>query len=512
MIKKIAIISLAVLLLLAFLFGALAYFGVFLDKDTLGREETLYYVDENGERVQNIPYADYVENLTAPTDGIIPSGLSESNTAEENGKIINDCITLLPKNGTVIIPNGSYKTTTVYLKSNMTLFVSKNAQLLSPTYEENKNSSIPLDEGVIYAKECENVTVTGGGTVCGEGLTYTNEAKNSSPLYALEKFNTYLRVIEARKRIRTAKTDERKHILKFYNCKNVSVNNVVLKDSAYWTAVFENCFDVAIYNLVINNNYYIANSDGIDILGGENYDISHCFIATGDDAIVIKSPKFPTKAVSINACALSSAANCFKIGTETQYDVEEVTLKDCYFFMPSGMTYGYSGIAIESCDGANVKNIAVENVTMDGISAPLLIWLGKRFKYDKKEVGSINGVSIKNVEAVNVEMPSAVTGCQDKGVTHYVENVNIENFTAVYRDTKEQLNIRKKVGEYTMQGYPDVTRVSHVYILSHETSRYWDLPCYALLIKHAKNINYGSLSVIPRSTNQRNALYLDDVI
>ncbi len=487
-------------------------FGRFLNKSMLKKEKTKYYTDSSGNRIANIPYSEYIREAEIPKGSVVPYGLSESNTAEENGKAIQGAIdSLKEKGGTVFIPKGRYFTNTIYLKSNITLFVSNQAELVSISCEDNEKSKVPLCKAVICAENAENICLTGGGTINGNGLTYTNEPKVAEPFYALEKFNTYLRVIEPRKRGRGGKNTVRNNIINFFNCKNINVNNIILKDPAVWTCVFTNCFNVYINNVVLDNHTHIANSDGIDICGGENYTIRHCFIATGDDAIVLKPIDFPIKKVKVSDCEIMSGANCFKIGTETQYDVSDITVDNCYFFMPNGITRGYSGIAIESCDGANIKDVNISDIIMDGISSPLLIWLGNRFKYDKKEVGTIQNISLKNIKAERIEMPCAIVGCVHNKTAHYVKNVSIDNFTATYRDTGEQLNIRKKVGEYTMGGYPDITRVSHIYYKSHEKSKYWDLPCYGVCVKHAENIDYKNIKIKPRSCNKREEFYLDDV-
>ncbi len=487
-------------------------FGRFLNKSMLKKENTKYYTDSSGNRIANIPYSEYVREAEMPKGSVIPCGLSESNIAEENGKAIQGTIdSLKEKGGTVFIPKGRYFTNTIYLKSNITLFVSSQAEFVSISCECNEKLKMPLQKAIICAENAENICLTGGGTINGNGLTYTNEPKAAEPFYALERFNTYLRTVEARKRIYFGKNTVRNSIINFSNCKNVKINNVILKDSASWTCVIDNCRDVEIYDMIIDNHLHIANSDGIDICGGENYNINHCFIATGDDAIVLKPSAFPIRSVTVSDCEISSCANCFKIGTETQFDVAEVNVGNCYFFVPDGMTYGYSGIAIESCDGANVKDVNISDIIMDGISSPLLIWLGNRFKYDKKEVGTIQNISLKNINADRIEMPCAIVGCVHNKTAHYVKNVKIENFTATYRDTGEQLNIRKKVGEYTMGGYPDITRISHIYYKSHEKSKYWDLPCYGVCVKHAENIDYKNIKIKPRSCNKREEFYLDDV-
>lgn len=514
-IVKIVAVLLALVVLFLAVFGVSYFRQASKDNSMLERIDTKYYTDESGNRIANIPYDDYIGGVSLPEKYVAVDGLSETNTGEENTALIQGVIDKLSAEdgGTVLIPKGKYKVTTINLKDDITLFVSNGAELISLTCDENNSSSDPLENGVIYAENAKNISVTGGGIINGMGETYTNEPEEENPFYALEKFNTYVRVIEARKRIREAKDYPRTHILNFYNCENVEVDKVILKDSAYWTFVVNDCDNVNINDLIIDNSMHVANSDGIDIKGGENISVNHCFIATGDDGIVLKPIESTIKNVNVSDCIISSYANCFKIGTETQMDVDNVNVSDCYFFMPNGITGGYSGVAIESCDGSNITNINVSDITMDGVSSPLLIWLGNRMKYDESRVGSIDGVTVKNITAKDTEMPSAVTGCiDDENKTQYVKNIVLENINVTYRDTGEDLYIRDKIGEYSMTGYPEITRVSHIYILNHELSKYWDLPCYGLVVKHTENIQYDDYNVTPRTCNEREKLYIDDVI
>lgn len=237
------------------------------------------------------------------------------------------------------------------------------------------------------------------------------------------------------------------------------------------------------------------------ILSGGN--AKHCFIATGDDGIVLKPIGNEIRSVKISDCVIASYANCFKIGTETLFDVTDIAVENCRFFLPDGTTGGYAGLAIESADGSNISNVVIKNIEMDGISSPLLIWLGSRFKYDNKEVGSIDNISITNVKAVNTELPCAITGCRHRGKTYDVTNIRLSNIDIRYRDTNENLSVRKRTGMYAMSGYPEITRVSHIYFLSHEASKYWDLPCYGIFVRNAKGVEIDGFSVAPRSANKR---------
>lgn len=275
------------------------------------KNKTEYTANSAGTRIVNIPFEKYISEGSKAENVVIPD-INKNFTGEKNSEIINETIENLTVGGVIYIPHGEYKVSTIILKSNITLFISKGAKLVSLNCDENLKSKNPLDTAVVFAKDSKNITITGGGTICGSGESYTLEPEESKPLYALEKFNLYTRVIESRKRIHFAKDVKRNNIIHFNNCTNVVVDNIVLEESAEWTCVIENCSDVEIKNMVIDNHMHVANTDGIDICGSNNVLISNCFIATGDDAIVLKSPDNEIRNVTVENCVLSSFANCFK--------------------------------------------------------------------------------------------------------------------------------------------------------------------------------------------------------
>lgn len=506
--KKFLKAAVAIVLIIAIIIGA--FFCNYFVKsnrstESVGKAETKYTADETGTFITNIPYDEYIQQCTVEDTAVTPE-ISADYSGEENSLAVNFAMNSVSESGggTVYIPAGEYKVSTIELKSNVTLFVSENAVLVSLDCDENKNSSSPLSGAVVTANDAENITITGGGTICGSGESYTEEAESEEPLYALNEFNTYTRVIEARKRIRFAKKDtERNSVISLNNCRNASVNNIILKESASWTFVINGGSGYNINNVVIDNNMHVANTDGIDILNCSDVNISRCFIATGDDAVVLKPTESEISNVSVTDCELSSFANCFKIGTETAFDVNNVYVEGCSFFMPDGMTYGYSGIAIESADGSNISNVTVDNIDMDGISSPILIWLGNRLNYDKTEAGSIDNISISNVNAVNTELPSAITGYKGRSVG----SVKLENINVSYRDTGENLSVLKPVPELSANGYPEIVRVSHKYFINHNFSGYWDLPCYGVFVRYA-DVDLDGYSCTPRQCNTREFAYI----
>ncbi len=485
-----------------------------------------FKTDTTGSRITNIPYNDYILPCDAAEDALVPD-ISPEYTAEKNSEAINGAIAAACDCGgkTVTIPAGDYKITEIRLKSNVTLFVSSGASLTAQTFEEKEKSGkiryfdepkaafAPSEDhigsGVIYAENAENIRITGSGVICGSGVSYTEPPKDETPLYPLEKFNTYERVTEARKRIRFGKKGiRRQYLVYFKNCENVEVNSIILRESAFWSLVADGCENVCIRNAVIDNHMHVANTDGIDVLFSRNVEIEHCFIATADDGICLKPVDGEIENVRVFDCVVSSFANCFKIGTESAYDAKHITVKNCKFFIPRGMTYGYSGIAVESADGSNISDVEIDGIEMFGVSSPVLIWLGKRLRYGKREIGGIKDIIIKNVFAVDTELPSAITGCRDGGRIYRPENIVFENVRVSYRDTKEKLNIPAEAPEWSAADYPDIVRVSHIYKGSHEQSDYFDLPCYGLFIRYAKNVKYSGYLCKPRECSELPLVFL----
>lgn len=477
--------------------------------DTSILPEYPYELNEEKNGVGNIPFEEYLKEKTLPTDKTVvyvsQRGASENNDGVSNANAINAVISELSSNGGgAVVIDGNYKTSTIELKSNISLYIKKDCSLISLTYDENKKASQKLSGGVITAYNASNIAIYGPGKIMGEGETFTQEPKNSTPFTPMEEFNLKERVLGSRDRIRMEKEDSgRVNILMLSNCSGVTLESVEFYHSATWTCNIRDCDNVNIKDCVINDNIYVANSDGFDIVSCQDVNIEHCFIVSADDGIVIKANSYEeVKNVAIKDCTIMSLANCFKIGTETSKDVTNVSVENCDFFMAGGIVGGMSGIAIESADGSNVSDIKVNDIRMNGISSPILIWLGNRLSESNGSdgtMGSMENIQISNIYCDNVELASAIVGVETRKETYYVNNVDIKNVYVRYRDTKENLDVAVPTLEDNMNGYPEITRVSHKYIISHESSKYYDLPVYGLFLRHVDGLNLENFKVIPRT-------------
>lgn len=484
-----------------------------------------YDVKQNSEAcdfVENIPLGEYLYEERLPDEYVAVTDFGAAPDADYrvNTKAINEAISVVSQNGggTVVIPEGIFLSSTVVLRSGVTLFVKGTLRCID--YETNKKAESRLAEGeyivssrtregFIYADGAKNIAICGGGRIEGSGATYCQEAKCPEKLLPLEKFHLKTYIMQFRNRIRFEKLNSgRVNLIELCNCEGVDIHNIELYESAAWTCNIFQGDGITVENVVINNNYHVANSDGFDLSCCSNAVIRHCYIATGDDALCIKADgNKDVENILIEDCKAMSLANCFKIGTTVYRNVRNVTVRNCEFFNDN-TTGGYAGISIQSDCGGSVSDILVENIRMDGVTSPFLVWLGDR---NGIEPGEMKNITIRNIAARNVSLPSAVTGVVHQGREYNVKNILISKVDAVYRDSDEEIYVREGgVGYEAMQEYPEITRLCSIYTTSHELSPYWELPVYGLFVRNAEGITVESFTCTPRSVNKRPADNLTD--
>lgn len=124
--------------------------------------------------------------------------------------------------GVVYFAPGTFLTGTVFLRSNITLWIDEGATILGSPLQ----SHFPLSSSqwyTILAQDVENVGVTGGGVVSGQGLKF------------VVQFQERKNVMVSWNSTDACLGDEcRPRLIGFVNCKNVHIWNLVLQDPAYW--------------------------------------------------------------------------------------------------------------------------------------------------------------------------------------------------------------------------------------------------------------------------------------
>lgn len=380
--------------------------------------------------------------------------------------------------GTVVIPPGRFLSGTLVLKDHVTLRVEAGAVLLGSTdmrdYPEHIGlidmiPGVKFSAPLIYAENASFVGIEGHGIIDGQGTRL-----NFPPLPA---------------------SNLRPGLIRFNKCRFITLQDIHLTRPARWTLHLRDSEDITVRNIRIESRSN-RNNDGIDIDGCERVKIIGCTIDAEDDAIVLKSYRpYTVRDIVVADCILTSWCYAFKIGTETLGNVENVTVSNCTM-------YESHGIALQSVDGANVRNINISNITMNDCLAVLEIRVGNRLrKYATEETGripkkpgKIENVTISNILAHNVA-DSYDYIC---GIPGYpIEKITLDNIRIHYKGGEKKSSAYRAVPE-NGKDYPKWTL-------------FGTLPAYGFFIRHAADINLQSVHLSFEEADQRPALHCEKV-
>lgn len=447
-------------------------------------------------------YIDFTQKPQGEIFDIRSFGADVNKSEKENTEAIQSAVDECRKNGggTVLVEGGCYTVTTLFLRSDVTLFIEKNSSVSANTtgkgYEHN---------ALIYALDCDNITITGGGKIIGNGTLFGLKPVSENMLTPSPVIDVIQMRRDYRAQIRFAHKSKYGSILLTERCRNVKIHNIIFEDSPWWTYKILMCDGVKITDTVIWNNRNVANSDGFDITGSSNVEIDHCFVSTADDGIVLKNAVWcgcekEMHSISVKNCEVISRTNCFKIGTETTYDIYDVSVEDCRFLMTDLYPGAVSGVSLEACDGARVHDISIKNITMDRCTCPLFIRLGNRNRAAEVTASTANkteivkaddnskpvdkntfdgrselyNITVENITAKDIELPVIVAGYRQKGKTKRCRNITLRNFDISYRDAVDIRDDRLFIPEYTKE-YP-------------ECWRFRNLPAYGIWARHCENL------------------------
>jgi len=289
--------------------------------------------------------------------------------------------------GTVIVPAGKWLTGPIHFKSNVNLHISKGAEVLFSTdFDAYLPVVLSRYEGIelynyspcIYANGCENIAITGGGILNGQGKPWWRWKRQSER--AVKKMHEMAAAgIPVEKRIfGTPEDGIRPNFVVTINCKNVLMEDFTITDGPMWTIQPIYCENVIIRNVRFETHG--PNGDGIDPDSCRNMLIENCLFDTDDDAIAIKSGRDsdgwrvnkPCENIVIRNCRFGLGKECdgvVSIGSEMSGDVRNIYIHDCTF------TKTGRGVRIKSRRGRGgvVENIWLENLTMNSVGDDALL-------------------------------------------------------------------------------------------------------------------------------------------
>lgn len=335
------------------------------------REYLIEVVNREGNTVGMVDFhTDYeAVTLNVKDFGAVGDGV------HDDTRMIQAAILSCPENSRVLIPAGTYKISSIFLKSDINVELAKGAELsasvnredfpilpgLIETWDGNSDYNLGSWEGnplniysaIITGISVKNVKFYGEGTVNGNASHdnwWSDEGKKHNPF--------------------------RPRTIFINHCENIGFQGITVTNSPSWTIhpYFSN--NLKFVGLTVLNPAVSPNTDGLDPESCRNLDICGVKFSLGDDCIAVKSGKIymgstlktPCENIHIYQCLMENGHGAVTVGSEMAGGVINMTVEKCLF------SHTDRGLRIKTRRGrgkdAILDGIVFKDIIMDNVMSP----------------------------------------------------------------------------------------------------------------------------------------------
>ena len=426
-----------------------------------------------------------------------------SNDLEHNTKIIQQAIdeAAFQGGGRVIIPSGKYHIKTLFLKSNVCLFLEKDSFLIGSTnikdygyasleikYASDVGNVVPDHYfALIVIENTVNASIMGEGTIDGMG-----------------KYQEYFPNIDD-------PTKARPFLVLLYQSSNFYIEGVTLKDSGMYAFYSMQSDNIHVNNIKIRTLDSV-NGDGIDFDGGKNLLVENSDIESSDDSVSMKTyTKYPIQNMVVRNCKMKSNWAAVRIGTESAGDMRDIRVENCDFMECR------DGIKIQLCGPGNYQRITFKDIKMKNVLRPFFITLSK-FRLSSEEgfivpdSGKIKDLYFENIDILDTGFIREFQNNNQRGLyeqkalfisgyyNNYISNVFFDNVNIELARHHEG-NIRYDIPEFVdvFEQYPEI---------SHAEG---ELPSSIFYLRNIHNLNMNNVSLKINGKDNRPCIFFNHV-
>jgi len=192
--------------------------------------------------------------------------------------------------GTILVPPGVFLSGTLQLRSNTNLHLTTGAVLRG---SDNLKDYVLGGRvvGLLFTQDATNVSISGQGTIDGNGdtfmdLTRAKHIENAGVQWTRQKEH-FREVLTGIGDGPAVPKDRPFQMIIFSDCRMVTIRDVLITNSPFWTVHFADCDGVLVSGVRIWCNLLVPNNDGVDFTSSSNVIMSDCDIRTGDDCVAI---------------------------------------------------------------------------------------------------------------------------------------------------------------------------------------------------------------------------------
>ena len=424
-----------------------------------------------------IPFVCFAKSYHVLDFGAVGNGVSDDAAAIQ--KAVDAC-SAAGGGDVVFSSNHTFLSGPVQLKSNVNILLETNSVWkANPDESIYHKSAFGKNEGEgmmwIWAKDIENLSFSGHGTIHGNGIQFMGAELFDS--YELKPVTTF---------------DPRPHVLTLMGVKNLNIRDITIREGAYWTVHLIGCDGALIDGINLLNNLKIRNGDGIDIDHSKHVRIANCHITSGDDAICLKNRREfeeygSCHDIVVTNCVMESRSCTVKIGSENMDSIYNVVIDNCV------VKGSNRGLGIQNRDEGTVTNVVFSNIIVD-CRLWSDVWWGKAEPIYVTSYPRANG----NHKDANWRFPKGQTVGKCGEVSQiYFNNIyaTSENGCFIGGDTKDKVH----------DIYLNNVHLNLKKMTNYEGGVYDKRPCrgegfiynkvYGVYVEQAKNVEIEDLEV-----------------
>ena len=390
----------------------------------------------------------------------------------DNTKAIASAIDACNKagGGRVVIPAGTWFTGPIHFKSNVDLHLDENAVL---RFSDNPSDYLPAVQSslegmefynyspLIYAFRCENIAITGKGTISPKMDTWKiwfprqkYYMTAAGKLYTMMSTNV---PVEERQ-FGNEGNRMRPYLIHFNRCKNIMLDGFKIRESPFWCVHMYMCDNGIARNLDIKAHGH--NNDGIDLEMTRNFLVENCTFDQGDDAVVIKSGSnqdgwrlnTPCENIVIRNCSILQGHTLLGLGSELSSGIRNIYMHNCT--APKSVLRLFY-IKTNHRRGGFVENIYMENIKAGKMQRAFeidtdVLYQWKDFPTYETRITPIHDIHMKNVTCEEVDAIYEIKGDERLPVENVeLKNIHVNKVNKFIKKVSNARNVNEKSVTYT---------------------------------------------------------------
>lgn len=329
---------------------------------------------------------------------------------------------------TVLVPPGRFTIGTIFLRPGVCLHLARGATLVASLdaslYPELPNFG-GMKHALVVARSAHGASLTGSGEIDAQGHRF--------------------------RRTQTTSRHPGIRLLAALDTRDLTVEDVTLRDAYAWTGHFQNCQKLRVRSVAVlaeinfpgwnGRGAHVTwnNADGLNPDGCRDVLFEDLFLHTGDDGVAVKNmdAKNRVETVTVRRAVIWTPVAALKIGTESRGE----TMRGIHF---ENIYVAHAGraMALDIFDCALASDITFRDITVARCEQGLTVRAGKRAA-DQTAAGRLADLTLENIRFLTPGFPPAYL--ETPHSTEPLGRINVRGWSAAGRPAADaaKANFRK---------------------------------------------------------------------